>query len=206
MNRNNHQVLWWHIIWNIKSFCIVIKWDTVSFSSNRCCTYPWRWWSHPHEWKTSPWSFSPKGFSLVCDRFCFLYGYSVSLGLFLYWCGTDWGTIEFHVLLQSRSRCTITVSIIWASAAAPPSDGIWAATPSQFERHKLPEEEAADVFLCWLTYFQLLFLRPRLLLPAVNALFSLFRWLYLSWQLLWIWLYVGSTILSPKSILCFISS
>lgn len=146
----------------------------------------------------------------MCAPLCFLYGYGMSLGLFLYRSGTDWGTIEFDVLLQSRSRCTSTTPLYGPQLLLH----LQMAFSVQLHRSLCvtrSDEEAADVFLCWLAYFQLLFLNPQPLLFPVNAQLFVFNILYLLCQLLWTQVFVGSTILyfkclSPKSFLWFISS
>lgn len=64
-----------------------------------------RVWTSP-QIKSQPVILLIKGFSPVYELLCYFYRYGMSLGLFLYWSGTDWGRINFHMLLHSRSRCT----------------------------------------------------------------------------------------------------
>lgn len=187
--------MWWHILWEMKSSCILINGDTVSFSSNWSWTFREGGEAIPTNEKSTRDASNQRDF-LQCVT---SYGsFMVMVCPWVYYCTNleligEW--LSFTSCCSpgadARSRFPLFGSQLLLHLQTAFSVQL---------HHSLcvtrSDEEAADVFLCWLTYFQLLFLSPQPLLFTFNAQLFFVNILYLLRQLLWIGVSVGSMILS----------
>lgn len=171
MTRNNHQVLWWHIVWGMKSLCTLTNGDT--FSSNWSWTYPW-WWRMESQLRML---LITGIFSNVFPLILPLWLWYVLGSIFVLiwnWLGNDWVSraaavqeqMHYHVFHYSGLSCC-----------------------SSFRRR-------FRCSWCFSALTNMSFLNPQPLLFTVNAQPFLFNILYWLCQRLWIWVSVGRTVLS----------
>lgn len=72
-----------------------------------------------------------------CDLNCFLYGYGMLLGLFLYRSGSDGERLCFTCCCSPGADALSCFPPVGLSCCTPPSDCIFSATTSSFVCHKV---------------------------------------------------------------------